>query len=112
MTTWTRSSYCANGACVDVAYEDERILVRDAAGTIIELRPDVWKAVLTHVAEGRTPANAHSYPDGRVEWLGMPPYTGTEPVTLRYDAAEWAAFVAGVRGGEFTVAALAGVAVR
>ncbi len=106
-TTWTQSSYCGTGSCVEATYENERVLVRDSIGTVIELRPDVWEVDLEQVAAGRTPTNAHSYPDGRVEWRGVPPYAGTLPVTLRYDADEWATFVAGVKAGEFGVEALA-----
>ncbi len=109
---WTRSSYCANGACVEATCEGERILVRDTAGTIIELRLDVWNGALTLIAAGRTPTNVRRHPDGGVDWVGMPPYTGTQPVTLRYDAEEWAAFAAGVKAGEFTPEALAGAAAR
>ncbi len=51
-TTWTRSTACMGGACVEAACADERILVRDTAGTIIELPPDVWDAFVLGVQAG------------------------------------------------------------
>src|SRR5687767_9482824 len=39
---WRRSSACANGNCVEVAYELERVFVKDSRGAAIELREDVW----------------------------------------------------------------------
>lgn len=59
---WQRSSYCAGGACVQVAVEAGAVLVRDGKD-----------------------------PDGPV---------------LTFTAAEWGAFVARVKAGEFTSSAL------
>ena len=50
--SWRRSSACASGECVEVAYWKYRIFIRNSAltGTVLEVAPSAWQALLTDVA--------------------------------------------------------------
>lgn len=55
-TVFRRSSYCAVGACVEVARaSDGGFLIRDAkdsAGTTLTFTPDEWSAFIAGVRNG------------------------------------------------------------
>jgi hypothetical protein len=107
---WRRSTFCSNGGCVLVAYERERVLVKDSHGTVIELREDVWVDLIESIRDGANnpePYWIEEVPSGW-EWRGVPPYEGDRPVVLRYDRDEWAAFLKGARAGEFGIEVLSG----
>ncbi len=61
MSEWRRSSYCANGACVEVADGcstiDPRVLVRDGKSGDLSPRlsftPAAWSTFLDEVKAGR-----------------------------------------------------------
>jgi hypothetical protein len=49
---WRRSSYCGNGACVEVARSDEGFLVRDAKdpnSPVLSFTPNEWSAFVAGV---------------------------------------------------------------
>jgi Domain of unknown function (DUF397) len=53
---WRRSSYCANGNCVEVAFVGSHVLVRDSKdqdGPVLRLGSGDWKVFLDGV-RGRT----------------------------------------------------------
>jgi hypothetical protein len=105
---WNRSSRCSNGGCVEVAYELERVYVKDSRGTKIELREDVWEDLVESIRDGADnpePKWIAILPNS-VVWVGVPPDSGTVPVSLRYTLAEWDEFLAAARRGEFTVEVL------
>lgn len=47
---WVRSSRCSNGACVEVAVEDGRVLVRDSKlgeeSPVLAFSPSDWRTFL------------------------------------------------------------------
>lgn len=100
---WRTSSYSSNGeSCVELAPTSSCVLLRHSkhpdAGTISFTRAS-W-ATFVHEARNDLPsANtaatiAHVGSDMLVTAL-------TEDVELRFDADEWAAFIAGATDGEF-----------
>jgi hypothetical protein len=105
---WRRSSACANGNCVEVAYELERVFVKDSHGTTIELREDVWVDLIGSISDGADnpePKWIAILPNS-VRWFGVPTHRGDESVALRYTLAEWDEFLAAARRGEFDVEVL------
>jgi hypothetical protein len=68
MSEFQRSSFCAAGACVEVAFEKssfcadrtcvevaagpQAVLMRDALGTMLNLEPAQWSEFLAGVAAG------------------------------------------------------------
>jgi hypothetical protein len=54
-TDWQRSSFCANGACVEVARTDDRVLMRDSKdpeGTSISATTAEWAAFVERARTG------------------------------------------------------------
>jgi len=52
---WRRSSFCGDGACVEVAREGDEILVRDSKdsdGPVLRFTPEEWAAFLGGVEAG------------------------------------------------------------
>ncbi|MEU8151732.1 DUF397 domain-containing protein [Nonomuraea sp. NPDC048901] len=109
---WRTASDC-NGAssCVEVASVAGSVLVRDSklgdASPILRVPVPSWWSFLAAVKTGQT----LTY--GGVLWVadvdaGWLVWLRDEPdVTLWFDRAEVAAFVAGVRAGQFEVVSLA-----
>ena len=108
---WRKASDC-NGAssCVEVASVDGCILVRDSklgvASPVLRVPVSSWWSFLAAVKTGQTLTYrgvlwVADVDDGWLVWLRDEP-----DVVLSFDAAEVAAFVAGVCDGEFEVAAL------
>lgn len=106
---WIKASGCDSGACVEVTLDGDRVLVRDSAGSTIEQRADYWaEHVLFRIRVGRLPEHVAEATAGEFVWAGVPPRVGG-PVLLRFDPAEWLAFEAGVRAGEFDLRRLQAV---
>jgi hypothetical protein len=112
MTTlaWRTTSYSENGAnCVEVAPVAAGVLLRDTkdrgAGPVIAFTSEQWTAFLAEVAAGDPSTN------GAVEVIrtgdGVYMSARATGVSLRFTPAEWAAFRAGVRDGEFDLLAAA-----
>jgi hypothetical protein len=109
---WRAASDC-NGAssCVEVLFGGGCILVRDsklgAVSPVLRVPVSSWWSFLAAVKTGQT----HTY--GGVLWVadvdaGWLMWLRDEPdVTLSFDQSEVAAFIAGVRDGQFEVASLA-----
>ncbi|MBF6455150.1 DUF397 domain-containing protein [Nocardia cyriacigeorgica] len=113
--SWRTSSHSGTngGQCVEVAFDRESVLIRDskylrdptndpAAQPVIALPAAVWPAFLAAACANAPHAIADApaityHLDGSVTLAGS-------GVTLRFTAAEWGAFVAGVRDGEFFAA--------
>lgn len=54
MNGWERSSFCSIGDCVEVAFKDDRVLVRGGAatsGAVVFTRAE-WEAFLAGVRNG------------------------------------------------------------
>jgi hypothetical protein len=52
---WTRSSHCADSACVEVASCDDEVLVRSskhAGGPVLRFTVDEWAAFVAGVRDG------------------------------------------------------------
>ncbi len=53
--TWTRSSFCAESACVEVALVDGDVIVRDSKDVSrppLRLPLEAWRAFRTGIADG------------------------------------------------------------
>ena len=109
--TWQKSTFC-NGpsSCVEVSSLDGCVLVRDSklgnASPVLRVPVASWWSFLAAVKTGQV------FTYGGVLWVadvdaGWLVWVRHEPdVTLWFDRAEVAAFVAGVEAGEFSVASL------
>lgn len=108
--TWTRSSYCANGACTAVAYDNGRILVRNSkAGDnspILDYSAEEWgdfvAAFLTDPLHAPGLRCRLLTSGGGWVWT-------KDGVVLEFTDEEMQAFGDGAKAGEFTVGALAAV---
>jgi hypothetical protein len=108
---WRKSSFSESGGqCVEVKAVGAQVQIRDskylrdpsndpAAQPIITVPAHSWPAVLADVVHGSAASGLTilTAADG-----GAMLRSGS--VELAYTAGEWAAFVAGVKAGEFTLA--------
>jgi hypothetical protein len=98
--TWI--SFCANGACVQVAIEEGRVLVRDSKRPDAEpmsLQRSEWmNTVLSPLMAGRLPSMVTEVSDG-FEWLGHT--VDGDGQRFLFTREEWEAFDKGVVDGEF-----------
>lgn len=118
-TGWFTSSRSNNGnQCVEVRFDGEAVLIRDskyrrnpanrpADEPIITVTASEWTTFLEHLTTRRTPAVA----GGARTLLAYTAPAGDATLrhgdtTLTYTPAEWDAFLAGVRAGEFDRTAL------
>jgi Domain of unknown function (DUF397) len=108
---WLKSSYSSGGgACVEVRFHDERVLIRDSKyptivsnglrqKPIIDVSYDAWTTFLLQlrgdISVGSTALSVTTCGDGATL---VDTSTG---LTLHYTTVEWHAFVDGVRTGEF-----------
>lgn len=113
---WRTSSYSGTngGECVEIALDGDKVLIRDSkylrdpsndptAQPMISVPAQDWDAFKDNAAGNQT-----------VGWTGWPLIerlpTGAvtlrahDGTTLHYTAAEWIAFTAGIRDGEFELA--------
>jgi len=107
---WMTSSRCNNGSCVQVACCEGEVWVRDSklgdASPVLRVPVPSWWSFLAAVKTGQvlTYRGVLWVADVDAGWLM---WLRDEPdVTLSFDRAEVAAFVAGVRAGEFDLEAL------
>lgn len=116
---WRRSSYCANGACVEVSTGDGRVLVRDSKlgdeSPVIEFTPSEWRSFLVVAQEWDRTSSVLIQRLQLMHTQGI----GTDlPVCISYAAdssqphlhftwEEWSAFCEGVKADEFNVEAFA-----
>jgi hypothetical protein len=100
---WRTSTRSSNGGnCVEVDFTAVGVKMRDSkargTGPIIDFSPTQWAAFLAESVRGLPSAN------GAVTVIhlnGTRVRSTTGGVTLHFTRAEWAAFVAGARDGEF-----------
>ncbi|WP_433664669.1 DUF397 domain-containing protein [Nocardia sp. CA-128927] len=114
--TWRTSSYSGTngGECVEIAFDGDTVLVRDskylrdpsndpAAQPMIVINADRWREFLQAAMGAETEA-----PNGlpTIDRLasGAVSLRADDGSTLSYTAAEWVAFTAGIRDGEFELA--------
>ncbi|GDY31824.1 DUF397 domain-containing protein [Gandjariella thermophila] len=105
-TAWRKSSYSTGtGNCVEVAPAAGGVVIRHSkhptAGTITFGFAD-WKSFIHEVQNGPNSTNsAVTVTRSGTDTLVRSLHTGVE---LRFDQAEWSAFVAGAIDGEFDLA--------
>lgn len=108
--TWTRSSFCASGACVLVARAGDVVLVWDsklgaptAGSPVQQWNRELWEELLYAVREDVDHAGVERTFDDRWEMVGEVvlgiEHQRHEPLTFTVD--EWRKFRAGVLAGEF-----------
>ncbi|MGI8305576.1 DUF397 domain-containing protein [Saccharopolyspora hattusasensis] len=106
-TSWFKSSFSnPSQNCVEIRFADGLVHVRDSKdrgeGPVISAPGNAWSTLLAEVA-GRLPVGTSGTirivhrTDGGADLQSLP----ARSLTLSYTAAEWDAFVAGVRAGEF-----------
>jgi hypothetical protein len=52
---WRRASYCASNECLEVARQDDLILLRDskeASGSVLRYAPEEWLAFVRGIKAG------------------------------------------------------------
>lgn len=112
---WRTSSYTDNGAsCVEVAPIPDAVLVRDTkdhgTGPVVEFSPEQWAALVRDVRPGLDGTAAVTTVELRTVHDGVEVHTRWHlhaprgDVVLHFTDAEWEAFVAGARDGEFDFA--------
>lgn len=106
---------CVSDAnCVEVAADGGRVLLRDSKqpdGPVVELSPDQWDAfrrmaltwrrggsIARVLLDGVTFMLLPSLEDGVAVWVRYPPGSVGR---LHFTTAEWDAFVASLRAGQF-----------
>lgn len=108
---WRKSSYSGSngGQCVEVCFAPDRVLIRDskyrrgaardlAAEPMIQVPVEFWETFLAVVAGGDT---TRSEIPCITRHLDSSVSLSAGGSVLNYSAAEWLAFSAGVRAGEF-----------
>ncbi|WP_340672156.1 DUF397 domain-containing protein (plasmid) [Saccharopolyspora sp. ID03-671] len=115
---WRTSSYSQNNAaCVDVAFDDGTVYVRDTkdhgTGPVIRFSHTEWQAFLDIVTGASdTPHDIveivndqrlTTHANGRTETTAWHLEERTDGRELHYTRGEWDAFVLGAATGEFSV---------
>ncbi|MGH3843673.1 MAG: DUF397 domain-containing protein [Pseudonocardiaceae bacterium] len=100
---WRTSSRSSNGEnCVEVAPAADGVVIRHskhpAAGTI-PFTSSAWATFVHEAREGLTSTNGVA----SIAKIGTDTFVKSlrTPIELRFDAAEWSAFLAGAADGEF-----------
>ena len=111
---WRTSTFTDNGAsCVEVAPESGVVRVRDTkdrdCGPELVLHPDTFAALCAAAMGAPAPAGVTITRDERVTTHDTGSVTTrwhltVAATTLHFTDAEWSAFAAGVRAGEFAFA--------
>ncbi|WP_067467861.1 DUF397 domain-containing protein [Nocardia amamiensis] len=114
---WQKSSYSNNGgaSCVEVNFAGETILLRDskylrdpsndpAGQPIIVIEAESWPVFL-NAAAGLATDPARGIPSIKRTPDGGAVVRAVDGTALVYTCAEWHAFVAGIRAGEFSLIA-------
>jgi hypothetical protein len=50
--TWQQSTFCEAGACVEVAFSEGLVLVRDGSGHVLTLPYGAWQAFMGDMKSG------------------------------------------------------------
>ncbi|WP_228786499.1 DUF397 domain-containing protein [Nocardia terpenica] len=113
---WRTSSYSGSngGECVEVAFDDDRVLIRDskylrnpandpASQPVITMSAADWSAFLGAATAG-IHITQHDLPTIERADTGEVSLRAADGTVLTYTAAEWLAFTSGVRDGEFAAA--------
>jgi hypothetical protein len=64
-TAWRRSTFCEAGACVEVSFAEEAVLVRDSkdtAGPSLEFSFPAWRTFLNRAKSGTFDCAAYDRP--------------------------------------------------
>ena len=102
---WRRSSRCEAQHCVEVAFTDDEVHVRDSKypkAPALTYDPASWQEMLDAIRSVQTPRQAADrltdvlYLDNLREYCWR-----CEEFCLHFTRAEWKAFVEGVRNNEF-----------
>lgn len=107
-TNWFKARRCSASTCVEVRFDRDEVLVRDSKQNamgetgetlqpIIRVTKRQWFDFLPAVLDVTEPSGAITID---TIYDGVMLRSGT--VVLRFDTAEWDAFRAGVREGDFT----------
>lgn len=94
---WRRAR-CDFGQCVEVATVSGAVAIRDSKnpdGPVLTYTAPAWQSLLAAVKAGTGHERVSDMPGGEVC------LTDARLAHLHFTAAEWDAFVAGVRNGEF-----------
>jgi hypothetical protein len=111
ITDWAKSSFSKDSStCVEVRFSGGTVLVRDskyagnsAAQPILSVPAAAW-STFTDIVIGRPAAMVGELPAIDRAANGDVVLRGATGVSLTYKAAEWGAFVNGLRAGEFAAA--------
>lgn len=100
--TWTKSSRCESGNCVEVTttLDGLSVLVRDSKNPALTLTLSLWnwRGLLVNVRAGNLPWFAVRNSLAEVV-VSAPSDPGRS--RLRFDAADWESFAQGVVAGDF-----------
>jgi hypothetical protein len=104
--TWTRSTHCGSGGCVEVALVDGVVLVRDSKlgddSPVQEWTPGEWCDLLAPIKSGSHYRPGFDLVSSGKVGLGLARHRDW----LRFDCDEWLAFTVGVKAGEFDLVRL------
>ncbi|MGW0050119.1 DUF397 domain-containing protein [Nocardia cyriacigeorgica] len=112
---WRKSSRSGDGGggnCVEVKFDGDVVLIRDskylrnpandpAEQPVITLSADKWETFIGAVA-GKSTRSRQAFP--RIEQTSRGVHLHSGNTTLTFTHQEWAAFTAGIHGGEFAAA--------
>jgi hypothetical protein len=115
-STWRKSTYSGGngGSCVEVRFDHTVVRIRDSKYTgdplhqpQIAVPSHIWAVFLGHVLHGTTAPSESEAPTIHYHTNGGADLKGGGSVVLAFTPAEWSAFTAGVRDGEFNTAEFA-----
>lgn len=104
--TWQKSSYCGTGeSCIHLAPAPDGAVrlteSSDPSGAVLTLTPSTWRAWRAAIKGGRMPETGAEASPGGVLRLRADGGDGDGTVVVTTTTAQWEAFAAGVRAGEF-----------
>ena len=105
---WIRSRRCSLGDCVEVHVSDTAVLVRDskqndlgAEQPLLSATPEQWSTFIAEMCGAADPGSNGQILVEHVSYGGVVLTSPHSSVRLDYTAAEWTAFEAGAKAGEF-----------
>ncbi|WP_280462228.1 DUF397 domain-containing protein [Nocardia carnea] len=117
--TWRKASRSGNNNnCVEIAFDDQHVLIRDSkylrdpandpeTEPVITIPVLSWPTFLNVVVYGETGEGAPDLPVIERDKAGTTRLRAKDGVVLNYTPLEWEAFYAGVLAGEFDRVVLA-----